>query len=298
MAQIDHISAGPTTSHQLLSPSKEDNGQPRQAGSKASKIASTLLAGVNFERRNKPQPRLPPNHQIQKRPIAHPPIAAPYAGSDVQKVVYVSRATPIMAAVKRVKKLLEQAEKRTLQREGVLGTAKRAGSNISATQHKHPAKHEEVLVKGSGRAIEQVVKVGEWFKRHAADGDGGWVVTVQATSVKVIDDIVESPTAQVHDSTSNGGSVEDNPVVQERLQAAQGKAFNTKDQEGHEKQQVESGNDPRKGDEHPSEGARTAKRAKDYKAKKRKRPMYDQDDVPEARTRFIHAIEIAISLQR
>ena len=297
MAKIDH-SSSVSTSHQPLSPSRQDNHRPKKAGSEASKISSTLLADVNFERRNKPQPRLPPNHKIQKRPISHPPIAAPYAGPDVQKVVYVSRTTPIMAAVKRVKRLLEQAEKRSLQREGILGTAKRAGSNISAKQHKHLAKQEEVLVKGSGRAIDQAVKVGEWFKRHAEDRDGGWVVNVRPTSVKVIDDIVEDPSAEANGSIQNGGSLEDDSIVQEELQPAKEKGGKAQDHRGREKRQSEAGSDSVEEQEQAPEGARTLQQPKGHKAKKRKRPMYDQDDIPEARTRFIHAIEIAISLQR
>ncbi|ERF69922.1 hypothetical protein EPUS_05466 [Endocarpon pusillum Z07020] len=261
--------------------------------SKASKTSSALLADVDFERKNTPQPRLPPNHKIQKRPITHPPIAAPYAGPDVQKVVYVSKHTPIMAAVKRVRKLLDQAEKRNLQRKGVLGTGKRTGNIAAAAQTKSRIKQEEVLVKGSGRAIEQAAKVGEWFMRHAEDG--GWLVDVRAGSVKVIDDIVEDSSSKVEkvqtvcDEDENTSQFETlrNPAEKDHVHAPK--------ENGDHK--LGNGDNPSEGDEHASHVVETAPKQKAPRHKKRKRSMYDADDVPEARTRFIHAVEIAVSLK-
>lgn len=249
---------------------KPDKNVAKRARSNTGRIPSTLLADITFERKNKPQPRLPPNHKIQKRPIIHPPIAAPYAGPDVQKVVYVSRNTPIMAAVKRVRKLLDQVEKRNLQREGVLGNNKRTGNTGPGAQKTKRIINEEILVKGSGRAIEQAVKVGEWFKRHAEDGDGGWVVNVRPSSVKVVDDIVEDG-------------------------AMQAESLGNQETYGSEYQQRASGQHEQ--DEGTSNTAETMIKQKVQGNKKRKRPMYDEGEVPEARTRFIDAIEIAISLK-
>jgi ribonuclease P/MRP protein subunit POP7 len=295
MANHDHP---PKASTSLESPfvSRPDGNRPRTAGSKASKISSTLLADIKFERKNKPQPRLPTNHKIQKRPIIHPPIAAPYAGPDAQKIVYVSRATPIMAAVKRVRKLLEQAEKRNLQREGVLGTGKRAGNKISAAQHKKAAKQEEVLVKGSGRAIEQAVRVAEWFKRHAQDGDSGWVVNVRPASVKVIDDIVEGPSAKADGELREEQPREDNGAEQGGLGQVQ---KNDGDMQKHDKSEEKGPRSESKPLEEHGQvyKAGDARHQKDLGSKKRKRPMYDEGDIPEARSRFIDAIEIAISMK-
>src|SRR5271154_590887 len=61
-----------------------------------SKRPNPLFEGLPFEKKNKPAPLLPPNTKIQRRPLTHPPVASPYAGASVQKVVYVSRSTPIM----------------------------------------------------------------------------------------------------------------------------------------------------------------------------------------------------------
>lgn len=282
--------------HPLLNPKGEKN-PTRRAATNASKPSSTLLDDIKFERKNKPQPRLPPNHMIQKRPIIHPPIASPFAGPDVQKVVYVSKNTPIMSAVKRVKKLLEQAEKRNLQREGVLGTGRRQANIAAAGQKKQATIQEKVLVKGSGRAIEQAARVGEWFKRHAEDGDGGWLVNVTPTSVKVIDDIVEDS------STDAAGVEQGNDHTDDSLRADESPLDHAEDGSigqhenpggddagnGHSLEQIGGGQKAS-----PAKG--TALKDKKSAPKKRKRPTYDEDDVPEARTRFINAIEIAVSL--
>jgi ribonuclease P/MRP protein subunit POP7 len=274
----------------------EPNSDTIRAGYKANEIPPTLLANLKFERKNRPQPRLPPNHTIRKRPINHPPIASPYAGPDVQKVVYVSKHTPIMAAVKRVKKLLDQAEKRNLQREGILGNGKRAGDIAVAAQNKNQMKQEVVLVKGSGRAIEQATKVGEWFKRHAEDGGGGWVVNVRPTNVKVIDDIVEETSANA-DSIQGAHHQNDDGSRRHKslLDRVAGDNIGELDTNGNnlpenEDSQLQDGGQS-------SQAAVTAPKQKKQGPKKRKRPMYAEDEVPEARTRFIDAIEIAVFIK-
>jgi len=263
----------------------------------ASKNSSNLLADIKFERKNKPQPRLPPNHKIQKRPITHPPIAAPYAGPAIQKVVYVSQHTPIMAAVKRVRKLLEQVEKRKLQREGDLEARKRTGNIVAAPQNGNQTNQEVVLVKACGRAIEQAARIGEWFKRHAEDGDGGWMVDIRPLSVKVIDDIVE-------DSSTLADNVQD--AIPEQVNdtarrdeppldfSASGNDIVTQAGGAHEASQADKAD---KCDEQASHDAATSPPKQKKSRKKRKRPMYDAEDVPEARTRFINAVEIAVSLK-
>jgi ribonuclease P/MRP protein subunit POP7 len=275
----------------------ELSSDTKSARYKANKISSTILADLKFERKNKPHPRLPPNHTIQKRPINHPPIASPYAGPDVQKVVYVSKNTPIMAAVKRVKKLLEQAEKRNLQREGILGNGKSARNIAVAAQNKNQTKQEVVLVKGSGRAIEQATKVGEWFKRHAEDGEGGWVVNVKAKSVKVIDDIVEDAAASADGTHTAHDHNDDNSRRHESIpDLVEGNSIGRQEKNG--SNQPENGGNQSLEDNLSSQTARDAPKQKQRRPKKRKRPIYAEDKIPEARTRFINAIEIAVSIKR
>ncbi len=291
------VEANPTplgsTDLERVSDSKANTNLVKGAKSKATKSASALLADLNFERKNKAQPRLPPNHKIQKRPITHPPIAAPYAGPDVQKVVYVSKHTPIMAAVKRVRKLLDQAEKRNLQREGVLGTGKRTENLAAAAPSKSRIKQEEVLIKGSGRAIEQAAKVGEWFKRHA--GDGGWVVDVRAGSVKVIDDIVEDSSIKVDKVQTRCEEDENIPQVGAIRNLAENDHIHVREENGdHE---PGNGENPLGSDKQVSHVEETESKQRIPRRKKRKHAMYDADDVPEARARFINTVEIAVSLK-
>jgi ribonuclease P/MRP protein subunit POP7 len=283
---------------QSLSEPKSNKRLATGMKAKSSKTPSNLLADIKFERKNKPQPRLPPNHNIQKRPITHPPVAAPYAGPAVQKVVYVSQHTPIMAAVKRVRKLLEQVEKRKLQREGDLEARKRAGNIVTPPQNGNQIKQEVVLVKASGRAIEQAARIGEWFKRHAEDGDGGWVVDVRPTSVKVIDDIVEDSSTVVDNVRASPGQVNDSARQEESPPdcSASENVDKIEDDVMDRAKSARGASQGDKGDEPTCHAAKMPPKPK-KSHKKRKRPMYDADDVPEARTRFINAVEIAVSLK-
>jgi ribonuclease P/MRP protein subunit POP7 len=296
MAETDPQPLGSNV--QSLSEPKTNERLSTKMKAKSRKSSSILLADIKFERKNKPQPRLPPNHKIQKRPITHPSIAAPYAGPAVQKVVYVSQHTPIMAAVKRVRKLLEQVEKRKLRREADLKAGKRAGNIVAAPKNEMQTKQEVVLVKASGRAIEQAARIGEWFKRHAEDGDGGWVVHIRPLSVKVIDDIVEDSSTAAEKVQETPAPVNDGARQEESSPAFP--AGDTVDQpeddmenragSAHEESQADNVDEQTP---HTTTMPAKQKRSK----KKRKRPTYDADDVPEARTRFINAVEIAVSLK-
>lgn len=93
-----------------------------------------------------------------------------------------------MSAVKRVQKLLRQAEKRdtaavsledtrTSEKQKLAELAKIAGAE----------KREEVFVKATGRAIEKALSVGKWFEERG----GEFVVRVKTGSVLVVDDVVE-----------------------------------------------------------------------------------------------------------
>ena len=109
-----------------------------------------------------------------------------------------------MSAVKRVQKLLQQAEKRNVQavaaqvkqsrrKQGRAGKgkgdeteevaarlaeSKRAGAEAEA--------REVVLIKGTGRAIAKALEVGLWFQQRDEFG-----IQIRTGSVGAIDDIVE-----------------------------------------------------------------------------------------------------------
>lgn len=232
-------------------------------------LLNPLLGELKFEKKNKLQPRLPPNTTIQRRPLNHAPIASPYAGASVQKVVYVSRATPLMAAVKRVKKLLTHIEKRAMQDVDIT-RGKEGLKKLAAASEALGTNGEEVVVKASGRAIEQALKVGEWFK--SKEGELVCKVEVRTGSLQVVDDLVEAQ-----------GEEED--VVEEVADAAETDV---------EKAAIAPKTPPQEDD---SEQKVEQKGKKRRKRGKRKRAMYDKDDMPEARIRWINTVEVAISLK-
>lgn len=248
------------------------------------KLANALLGELKFEKKNKAQPRLPPNTTIQRRPLNHPPVASPYAGASVQKVVYVSRSTPLMAAVKRVKKMLSHIERRAMQDVDVT-KGKDGLKKLAAASEALGKDGEKVVVRASGRAIEQAVKVGEWFK--SKEGELACLVEVRTGSVQVVDDIVEA------------GGEGDGHLTEEEV---------AEDIEADDESVAEGGavsNDKTTGvtaEKMPPKEENSAQ-AMEHKGKqrrkrgKRKRAMYDKDDMPEARIRWINTVEVAISLR-
>jgi ribonuclease P/MRP protein subunit POP7 len=244
-------------------------------------LSNPLLGELKFEKKNRRQPRLPPNTAIQRRPLNHAPVASPYAGASVQKVVYVSRSTPLMAAVKRVKKLLMHIEKRAMQDVDITRGAE-GWKQLAAASEALSTNGEEVVVRASGRAIEQALKVGEWFKSR--EGELACKVEARTGSLQVVDDLVEvqgdeadeveiADTAETDVEFSNEGA----GVVSEDPQTATAP-----------KTPAEEEGSAQKGDQ---KGKKRRKRGK------RKRAMYDKDDMPEARIRWINTVEVAISLK-
>jgi ribonuclease P/MRP protein subunit POP7 len=242
-------------------------------------LSNPLLRELKFEKKNEPQPRLPPNTTIQRRPLNHAPVASPYAGASVQKAVYVSRSTPLMAAVKRVKKLLMHIEKRAMQDVDIT-RGKEGWKKLVAASEALGTNGEEVVVRASGRAIEQALKVGEWFK--SKEGELGCKVEVRTGSLQVVDDLVEADEDVVEEvadtaETDVEFSKEGAAVVSEDPQAAS--APKMPPQEDGSEQKMEQ------------KGKKRRKRGK------RKRAMYDKDSMPEARIRWINTVEVAISLK-
>jgi ribonuclease P/MRP protein subunit POP7 len=246
--------------------------------------ANTLLGGLKFERKNKPQPRLPPNTKIQRRPLNHPPVAAPYAGASVQKVVYVSRSTPLMAAVKRVKKLLSHIEKRAMQDVDIT-KGKDGLKKLAAASEALGKNGEAVVVRASGRAIEQALKVGEWFK--SKEGELACKVDVKTGSVQVVDDLVEVEGDEDED-VNEQEAAEGAKAGDESLD--QGTAGSSDHEEGLTTEEA-----PAKVENPEQKAEQRAKKRR--KRGKRKRAMYDKDDMPEARIRWINTVEVAISLK-
>ncbi|KAL9114924.1 MAG: hypothetical protein Q9227_001167 [Pyrenula ochraceoflavens] len=274
----------------------------RFSKTKIAKAGGPLSAQYDFQKdKNKKQPRLPPNVKVQRRPILHPPIANPYAGANVPKVVYVSASTPVMAAVKRTEKLLDHIEKRALQgiklpeprsKDKEHGDFARQLEEASSKVTK-----EAVYIKASGRAVEKALRIGEWFRRK----ESGMKVEVKTGSTVVVDDLVEvdegedndriRDVATEHNASGLPAATAQNGEnsTEEKGQLNEAALIATTDavlSGGAAPTILEASISPSK----PLPSKRAAKKSR----RKRKRDVYDLADMPEARTRWIKNVEVAI----
>ncbi|KAI1629647.1 Rpp20 subunit of nuclear RNase MRP and P-domain-containing protein [Exophiala viscosa] len=249
---------------------------------------SAELAALKHEKKNNALHRLPSNYTVQRRPLNHAPVANIHAGAHVPKVVYVSKRTPMMSAVKRVKKMLGLVEKRAMQQAGVRTGGRDRNRRIVQANEQIVKNKEEVLVKASGRAMEQALRVGEWFKNKETEFLCN--VEVRPGSVSVVDDIVEvenEDEEEKEEDTTTTTGIEYGDTTLEMVggvTTSTAEGVQASDETG-QKEQAEVDADA---DDAP--GARR-------KRKKRKRPVYNEEDVPEARLRWIKTVEVAISLQ-
>ncbi|KAH8803059.1 Rpp20 subunit of nuclear RNase MRP and P-domain-containing protein [Xylogone sp. PMI_703] len=129
-------------------------------------------------------PRLPDDKRIRKRPLLHPPIAGLRAGSSTPKIVYVSASSPFISVVKRVRKYLSEIDKRASQNVDLLrGPNKTTMGKMQAALEKRTV--EEVIIKGTGKAIEKVLRLAMFFQ-----GQADVTVKLRTGSVGAIDDVV------------------------------------------------------------------------------------------------------------
>ncbi|KAK5054608.1 hypothetical protein LTR84_001499 [Exophiala bonariae] len=270
------------------------------------------LASLRHEKKNHDLNRLPPSTTIQRRPINHAPIADIHAGAHVPKCVYVSRHTPVMAAVKRVKKILREIERRAVQ--AAIGGGTRGGKprsvardggergvaqGVAKVNEVLRREREEVLVKASGRAMEQALHVAEWFR--SKEKEVLCDVVVRTGSVSVVDDIVEVEVDQEvrDDAQKEGDALEDNESSEVEcgettLELLGDITTSTVPQNSATEVQRES-EDVLMMTAEESQPVRESRKRK--RRKKSTRPMYDKDDVPEARLRWVKTVEVAISLR-
>jgi len=134
-------------------------------------------------------PKLSKNQKIQKRPLLHPPIASPRTNSSTPKIVYVSAKSPFISIVKRVQKLLGYIESRsgptTLKGSSERQILKNIEDGLKEARKKGKGGAEQVVMKGTGKAIEKVLALGVWFQ-----GLEGVEVRVRTSSVGAVDDVV------------------------------------------------------------------------------------------------------------
>ena len=129
--------------------------------------------------------------RVQKRPILHPPIPSPFTGADQKKIVYVSTKMPFISAVKRVRKLLCEIDKRSMGKIDLVdgkGSDKQKLRKLGERSHVSTGKEpEEVILKATSRAIQNVLGLALYFQ-----GQDDCRVRLRTGTVGVVDDIVES----------------------------------------------------------------------------------------------------------
>jgi ribonuclease P/MRP protein subunit POP7 len=266
---------------------------------------TTTLKNLTFEKKNTHLLHIPsqpnaPKYRIEKRPIPRAPVASPYAGSTVPKIVYVSSKTPFMSAVKRVQKLLRFAERRAMT--PLIGK-RRHSHHHHQQQHRAGGKgdvlekcqqrlrEDKVLVKATGRAIEKALSVGKWFEEGKGGGGEEYEVLVRTGSVCVVDDIVEE----------DGEDHEDND--EEEKEEAKGDidpditmtnaTDNTNEDPSTNKEEAEE-----KGEKEESKNQRRRRRKRERIREQRLKAFVDEDgETPESRTRWVNMVEIAINMK-
>ena len=123
-----------------------------------------------------------------------PPIPSPYTGADQKKVIYVSTKMPFISAVKRVRKLLGEIDKRSMGKVDLVdgkGSDKQKLRRLSERTNASTGKgSEEVVLKATSRAIEKVLGLALFFQ-----GQDDCRVRLRTGTVAVVDDIVESAVA-------------------------------------------------------------------------------------------------------
>lgn len=132
-------------------------------------------------------PTLPSNYKIQKRPLLHPPIAAPRTNASVQKVVYVSASSPFISTIKRVRKLLSHVENRAA---GPIKFGARSSNEILKDIEAGvggKAREEEVVMKATGKAIEKLLGIALYWQ-----GQDDVLVRIRTGSVGAVDDVVDA----------------------------------------------------------------------------------------------------------
>ncbi|KAM0323667.1 hypothetical protein ACHAQA_008602 [Verticillium albo-atrum] len=125
-------------------------------------------------------PRLPEGSKIQKRAIPRRQQPA----SSNERLIYVSASTPFMAVVKRVRNQLDSSLKDRAPSTKKLSLAQRV-SLLNRDNGTSGESNCEVLVLGTGRAIEKTLSVASWFEQQP-----DCQVEVRTRTVSTVDDVV------------------------------------------------------------------------------------------------------------
>lgn len=249
--------------------------------------------------------------KVEKRPLLHPAIPSPYAGAAQQKVVYVSSKTPFLSAVKRVEKLLHLADKRLVQsattnaknesghrgkrkhgdRDELLGIAEEVEGLKGGKRRKaglngadDAGKREEVVMKGTGKAIHRVLELALWFQQREEE----YTVRLRTGSVGAIDDV----SLEENEAKDGEHGLGEEAGRDAEAGAEVGDAMEVDGEDEALRQRQEAPTDALGQVDEGQQGGKPEKR-------KGKRGMeaLAADEVPETRIRHTSVLEAAVSLQ-
>ncbi|KAF2709655.1 hypothetical protein K504DRAFT_432453 [Pleomassaria siparia CBS 279.74] len=205
-------------------------------------------------------PRLPSHAIVTTRPLHRPALPTPFSSSTSPKTVYITKSTPFIPCVKRVRSLLDHIASRAqqsalsvsktqLQANGRLDPrqVERSIAEAAGKRDADDGDREEVYLKASGKAIHRALEIGVYFQKEA-----DCRVRVEIGSVRAIDDI-------------ELGEKEE-------------------EEEDADEMEVDGG-----------EGAED--KAKEVKKSNRRRRSMRDEDVPETRIRTLSVVTVAISLR-
>ncbi|KUI69770.1 hypothetical protein VM1G_04846 [Cytospora mali] len=130
-------------------------------------------------------PALSKNSKIHKRPINRgrvlnrggPPL------SPKQPIIYVGTKSPFMGIVNKVRHALDHSPA-SRSTKGLPLAARMAALNAPATKAPE-GEQDEILVRGTGRAIATTLHVAAWFGRQ-----NDCRVSVRTMSLEAVDDVV------------------------------------------------------------------------------------------------------------
>lgn len=128
-----------------------------------------------------------PDSKIHKRPINRgrvhnrggPPL------SPKQPIIYVGTKSPFMAIVNKVRHALDHSPA-SRSTKGLPLAARMAALNSSSTKGTEgEGEGDEILVRGTGRAIATTLRVAAWFGRQ-----NDCRISVRTMSIEAVDDVV------------------------------------------------------------------------------------------------------------
>ncbi|KIW04061.1 uncharacterized protein PV09_04879 [Verruconis gallopava] len=146
-------------------------------------------------------PKLPPNARIHKRRLTRAPIVS--KGSSNPQIIYISSRTPFMSAISRIRKHVTSLQTRRSQSIAAASSKRKSASFQKAKGDRilaaaiesldrqensaRGAPTDEVLVKGTGKAIEKLVSIAGWLQEHAQAE--GVRVRLETESWWAVDDV-------------------------------------------------------------------------------------------------------------